>query len=248
MKADHVGFVDDSGGAVLRGGDMLSCRAARKYRRQTAWAATRLVALTLLLLFASATVFAQTPTSVQCLPSEIGGLGGPFYVVSNDKGRAVWWRCPDSGIRTIAKLDGYLPPFGCLSPFDEFMKGIKETANDYLAAFNLALQRCRTSTPIGSPDEVQLNVLFDLAKADAKRVYPPPAIWVVAKNAALATRPAYTISVTGALGVSAVRAPVDAFCDCKTPFVKGTSTYCIFNNSVDPAVYSTAEVALCVKR
>jgi hypothetical protein len=148
----------------------------------------------------------------------------------------------------ISTLAGYIPPITCSSPVDEFSKALTVTANDYLAAFNIALQKCVSPSPIGSPDYLKLNALFDLAKADALRVYPPPVIWAVAKNAALATRPAYTISATGALVASTVRAPVDVLCDCKTPLVKGTSTYCIFNNSVDPAVYSTAEVALCVKR
>ena len=188
------------------------------------------------------------PPTVQCLPYEIGGSGGPFYVVSNADGRAIWWRCADR-IRTIATLIGYIPPITCSSPVDEFGKAFAAVANDYLAAFNVALQKCTSPAPIGSPDYLKLNGLFVLAAADAKRVYPAQVVWAVAKNAAMTTRPAYTLA-NGALTAATVRAPVDALCDCKTPFVKGTSTYCIFNSSTNPDVpqYSVNEVALCVKR
>jgi hypothetical protein len=185
----------------------------------------------------------------QCLPYEIGGSGGPFYVVSNADGRAIWWRC-GSMVRTVATLGDYMPPITCSSPIKEFQNALASVVSgDYLAAFTVALQKCVTPTPIGSPDYVKLNALFDLASADAKRVYPPPVLWVVAKNSTLPTRPAYNISATGSLVPSAVRAPVDVACDCKKPLVKGTSTYCVFvKGPTGPVEYSVAEVALCVKK
>jgi hypothetical protein len=71
--------------------------------------------------------------------------------------------------------------------------------------------------------------------------YPGQEDWVVAKNSTFPTRPTYVLA-GGALVASQYRAAIGDACDCSTPYIKGTSTYCAV-----PAL-SASILALCVKK
>lgn len=172
-------------------------------------------------------LFALLPfaASAQCAPADLSGSGTKAVIDFNTTGGAAAWWCPG---RFAPTLTLYAVRWDAMT--DPLRADLSALASQPDHAGIERMQAAHATTPLGSD---VLRPVWEPAKARMLASRPADPVWLVARNGAYTTRPAYlvvagpdSLSVIGSTATAA-RATVGASCACvRLRVVTGPTTYC----------------------